>query len=151
MAITKGESVFQHCGALTCGWWLDKRDVSYISTLYRDESEQVERQAADGGLETVNKPGIITHKKFRMELVYALTAPLLANWIGQGRRLPADFTLCNPTRYMTIKLATFLFSQAELHIQTEHLSLKYSDRTKTDIAHSVPYVTRLLYCQLLSW
>ena len=72
-------------------------------------------------------------------------------WIGQGCRSPADSTLRDPTRYMTIKLATFSFSQAELHIQTDHLSLKYSDRTKTDIAHSVPYVTRLLYCQLLSW
>ena len=43
VAIAEGESVFQHCGSLTCGWWLDKRDVLLISTLYRDEFKQVER------------------------------------------------------------------------------------------------------------
>lgn len=36
VAIAKGESVFQHCGSLTCGGWPDKRDVLFISTLYKD-------------------------------------------------------------------------------------------------------------------
>ena len=125
----------------------------FISTLYRDDFEQVERWAADGGLETVNKPRIITHysrymsgvnkadqlmvyypcgrkslkwykrifwcmldhsilnafilhkavffhntrefthEKFRMELAYAISMPLLANLIERGHRSPADSTL----------------------------------------------------------
>lgn len=51
---------FRHHGAMTAGKWRDKRDVYFLSTLYRDESEPVNRRAKEGETETVNKPKIVT-------------------------------------------------------------------------------------------
>lgn len=144
MALSKGDTVFKHCGPLTFGWWLDKCDVLVLSTIHRDTLETIERRGPDGQPETIRKPKIVTdynrfmsgvdradqlmvyyaygrkslkwykrvfwrmvdhailnafvlHKsvispnprkyaqKFQMELSYALTAPFLANRIGQGR------------------------------------------------------------------
>ena len=45
---------------MTAGKWRDKRDVYFLSTLYRDESEPVNRRAKEGETETVNKPKIVT-------------------------------------------------------------------------------------------
>ena len=124
----------------------------FLSTLYRDESEPVNRRAKEGETETVNKPKIVTdyhqymsgvdiadqlmvyyacgcrtlkwykrvfwrllehaiinsfilfkqviqpnlrlwtQKKFRMELAYTLTGPVIASRMGQGRT-PTDPTL----------------------------------------------------------
>ena len=148
MGLDKGVTAFRHHGPITCGRWLDKRDVLFLSTKCRDGIEMIERRCKGGNLESVNKPKIIcdynanmagvdkadqlmvyyacgrkslkwykrifwrildhsilnafilykslidpgqkryTQKKFRMELAYALTAPLLATRLGQGRRSP---------------------------------------------------------------
>lgn len=58
--IAKGESLFQHLGSLTCGRWVDKRDVLFVSTVFRNEIEQLERRSSEGELETLSKPKIIT-------------------------------------------------------------------------------------------
>lgn len=148
-SLVRNEATFLYHGVLTAGKWVDKRDVYVLSTLHRDEVEEVPRQGPGGVTETISKPRIITdynefmsgvdiadqymvycacgrksmkwykrvfwwlldhatlnayiifrhvtgaavgeyrQKKFRMELAYALTAPLCASRIGQGRS-PSD-------------------------------------------------------------
>ena len=58
--VVRGNMSFRHHGAMTAGKWQDKRDVYFLSTLYRDESEPVNRRAKEGETETVNKPKIVT-------------------------------------------------------------------------------------------
>lgn len=58
--VERGSMSFRHHGAMTAGKWRDKRDVYFLSTLYRDESEPVNRRAKEGETETVNKPKIVT-------------------------------------------------------------------------------------------
>ena len=58
--MVKGESVFLHSGGLTFGRWLDKRDVLFLSSLYRNEIDEVERRTTGGLVEKVSKPKIIT-------------------------------------------------------------------------------------------
>lgn len=58
--VERGSMSFRHHGAMTAGKWRDKRDVYFLSTLYRDESEPVNRRAKEGETQTVNKPKIVT-------------------------------------------------------------------------------------------
>lgn len=58
--IEKGDMVFRHHGVLTAGKWKDKRDVYFLSTIHRDETESVTRRAKGGGEEIVIKPLIVT-------------------------------------------------------------------------------------------
>ncbi len=56
----KGDMYFKYHGPLTAGNWRDKRDVYFLSTMLRDEKEDISRRGAEGALETVQKPKIIT-------------------------------------------------------------------------------------------
>ena len=56
----KGDMFFRYHGPITAGKWRDKRDVHFLSTLFRDEKEDISRRGADSLLETVSKPKIIT-------------------------------------------------------------------------------------------
>ena len=44
----------------TCGRWVAKRDVLFVSTVFRNEIEHIERRGSEGALETVSNPKIIT-------------------------------------------------------------------------------------------
>ena len=135
----KGDAGFLYHGSLIAGKRLDKRDVCFMSTLYRGDMETITRRSQQGTPEIVTKPKIVcdynnnmsgvdiadqimvyyacgrrtlkwykrvfwrlvehiivnasilfrhvcqpnlrqwTQKKFRIELVYTLVAPLIAN------------------------------------------------------------------------
>ena len=51
---------FKYHGPLTAGKRRDKRDVYFLSTMFCDEKEDISRRGAEGALETVQKPKIIT-------------------------------------------------------------------------------------------
>ena len=55
----------------------------FISTLYRDEFKLVERQAGGGGLETVNKPRIITDYSRYMSRVNKADQLMVYNACGR--------------------------------------------------------------------
>ena len=58
--VDKGDAKFKHHGVLTAGKWVDKRDVYFLSTLYCDEVEAIERRGAGGSREEITKPKIVT-------------------------------------------------------------------------------------------
>ena len=63
--LARSESKFFYHGALTAGKWVDKRDVYFLSTLHRDEMEDVIRHGPGGVSETISKPKIVTdYNKF---------------------------------------------------------------------------------------
>ena len=51
---------FRYHGPITAVKWSDKQDVHFLSTIFRDEKEDISRRGADSLLETVSKPKIIT-------------------------------------------------------------------------------------------
>ena len=56
----RGDMFFLHHGVLTAGKWKDKRDVHFLSTLHRDETETISRKSRGGDTEHISKPKIVT-------------------------------------------------------------------------------------------
>ena len=56
---SKGQSAFYYHGPLTAGKWRDKRDVYFMSSLHRGETDTLSRRSSDGSIETLEKPKIV--------------------------------------------------------------------------------------------